>query len=50
MQQVTVGGMKFNQPGAGSFRSPRGRATMRPPLSWLNGIAFAEYTYVGERT
>src|SRR3954469_3042614 len=36
-------------PAASSFRTPRARATMRPPLSWLNGIAFAEYTYVGVR-
>jgi SAM-dependent methyltransferase len=27
----------------------RGRMLMRPPLSWLNGIAFAEYAYVGRR-
>lgn len=27
----------------------RGRLLMRPPLSWLNGIAFAEYAYVGRR-
>ena len=27
----------------------RGRLLLRPPLSWLNGIAFAEYAYVGAR-
>ncbi|MEA2150680.1 MAG: hypothetical protein QOD69_2510 [Solirubrobacteraceae bacterium] len=27
----------------------RGRLLMRPPLSWLNGIAFAEYAYVARR-
>jgi len=27
----------------------RGRMLLRPPLSWLNGIAFAEYAYVGRR-
>ena len=27
----------------------RGRMLMRPPLSWLNGIAFAEYAYLGRR-
>lgn len=27
----------------------RGRMLMRPPLSWLNGVAFAEYAYVGRR-
>jgi SAM-dependent methyltransferase len=27
----------------------RGRLLMRPPLSWLNGIAFAEYAYVATR-
>jgi SAM-dependent methyltransferase len=27
----------------------RGRMLLRPPLSWLNGIAFAEYAYVGTR-
>lgn len=27
----------------------RGRMLRRPPLSWLNGIAFADYAYVGRR-
>jgi SAM-dependent methyltransferase len=34
---------------AGSFRTPVARALLRPPLSWLNGIAFSEYTYVGRK-
>ena len=34
---------------AGGFTTPRQRAILRPPLSWLNGIAFAEWTYVGVR-
>jgi protein-L-isoaspartate O-methyltransferase len=36
-------------PAAGGFATPRQRAILRPPLSWLNGIAFAEWTYVGVR-
>jgi SAM-dependent methyltransferase len=36
-------------PAAGGFRSRRQRALRRPPLSWLNGVAYAEYTYVGVR-
>jgi SAM-dependent methyltransferase len=36
-------------PAAGGFRTPRQRIILRPPLSWLNGIAFAEWTYVGVR-
>lgn len=36
-------------PAAGGFRTPRQRAVLRPPLSWLNGIAFSEWTYVGVR-
>jgi SAM-dependent methyltransferase len=27
----------------------RGRMLMRPPLAWLNGVAFADYAYVGRR-
>jgi len=34
---------------SGGWRTPRARAIMRPPLAWLNGIVFAEYTYVGRR-
>jgi SAM-dependent methyltransferase len=37
-------------PAAGSFASRRARALLHPPLSWLNGIAFSEFTYVGTRT
>jgi len=36
-------------PAAGGFRSLRARAALRPPLCWLNGIAFSEFTYVGHR-
>jgi SAM-dependent methyltransferase len=36
-------------PATSSFRRRRTRAILRPPLSWLNGIAYAEYTYVGVR-
>jgi len=32
---------------AAGFRRPRLRALLRPPLSWLNGIAYSEFTYVG---
>ena len=34
---------------SGGFRTPRARAMLRPPLSWLNGIVFSEYTYVGRK-
>jgi hypothetical protein len=34
---------------SGGFKTPRQRAILRPPLSWLNGVAFSEYTYVGVR-
>ena len=37
-------------PAAGSFRGARARATLRPPLSWLNGFAFAEFAYLGQAT
>jgi SAM-dependent methyltransferase len=32
-----------------SFATPRDRRRLRPPLSWLNGVAFSEFTYVGRR-
>lgn len=31
----------------GDLGTRRGRAILRPPISWLNGIAFSEYSYVG---
>jgi SAM-dependent methyltransferase len=34
---------------AGGWRSLRARATLVPPVAWLNGILFAEFTYVGRR-
>lgn len=34
---------------SGGWTSARARAILRPPLSWLNGIAFAEFTYVGTK-
>jgi SAM-dependent methyltransferase len=36
-------------PVAGGFRRRRQRWAARPPLAWLNGIAFAEYSYVARR-
>ena len=36
-------------PAAGGFATPRARALLRPPLSWLNGVAFSEFTYVGRK-
>jgi SAM-dependent methyltransferase len=36
-------------PAPGGVRGLRARALLRPPLSWLNGIAFAEYAYVARR-
>jgi SAM-dependent methyltransferase len=37
-------------PAAGSLRGAKAQALLRPPLAWLNGVAFAEYAYVGRRT
>ncbi|MDA0164749.1 class I SAM-dependent methyltransferase [Solirubrobacter ginsenosidimutans] len=34
---------------SGGWTTPRARAILHPPLSWLNGTLFAEYTYVGRR-
>jgi SAM-dependent methyltransferase len=34
---------------SGGFESRRDRALLHPPLAWLNGIAFAEYAYLGRR-
>jgi SAM-dependent methyltransferase len=34
---------------AGGFATPRARALLRPPLAWLNGVAFSEFTYVGTK-
>lgn len=34
---------------AGGFSSARARAILRPPLSWLNGILFSEFSYVGRK-
>jgi SAM-dependent methyltransferase len=34
---------------SGGFATPRARALLKPPLAWLNGIAFSEYTYVGRK-
>ncbi len=36
-------------PAPGAIRGARARAVLRPPLSWLNGIAFAEYAYTARR-
>lgn len=36
-------------PAAGGFATPRQRALLRPPLAWLNGLAFSEFSYVGTR-
>ncbi|MFL5971710.1 MAG: class I SAM-dependent methyltransferase [Gaiellaceae bacterium] len=36
-------------PASGGFRSLKDRALLRPPLAWLNGVLFSEYTYVGRR-
>lgn len=33
----------------GNLGTWRGRAILRPPFSWLNGIAFSEYVYVGRK-
>jgi SAM-dependent methyltransferase len=34
---------------SGGWRTRRGRLAVRPPLMWLNGVLFSEYTYVGRR-
>jgi len=36
-------------PASGGFHSRKARALLRPPLAWLNGVLFSEYTYVGHR-
>jgi SAM-dependent methyltransferase len=36
-------------PVAGGFRRRRQRWAAHPPLAWLNGIVFAEYSYVARR-
>jgi SAM-dependent methyltransferase len=36
-------------PASGGFRSLKARALLRPPMAWLNGVLFSEYTYVGRR-
>jgi SAM-dependent methyltransferase len=36
-------------PASGGFRSLKARALLRPPLAWLNGVLFSEFTYVGRR-
>jgi SAM-dependent methyltransferase len=36
-------------PASGGFRTPRARAILRPPLSWLNGVLYSEFTYVGRK-
>ena len=36
-------------PVAGGFVRRRQRWAARPPLAWLNGIAFAEYSYTARR-
>jgi SAM-dependent methyltransferase len=34
---------------SGGWRTRRGRLSLRPPLMWLNGVLFSEYTYVGRK-
>lgn len=34
---------------SGGFSTLRARAILRPPLSWLNGVLFSEFTYVGRK-
>lgn len=36
-------------PASGGFTTTKARAILRPPLSWLNGIAFTEFTYAGRK-
>jgi SAM-dependent methyltransferase len=36
-------------PASGGFQSVKARALLRPPMSWLNGVLFSEFTYVGRR-
>jgi len=36
-------------PASGGFHSLKARALLRPPMAWLNGVLFSEYTYVGRR-
>jgi hypothetical protein len=34
---------------AGGFSTIRSQTIPRPPLSWLNGVLFSEFTYVGRK-
>ncbi|HEV2713550.1 MAG TPA: class I SAM-dependent methyltransferase [Gaiellaceae bacterium] len=36
-------------PASGGFRSLKARALLRPPMAWLNGVLFSEFTYVGRK-
>jgi SAM-dependent methyltransferase len=47
LQRAGFDAAKF--PASGGFDSPKARALLRPPMSWLNGLLFSEYTYVGRR-
>ncbi len=39
----------YKAPAALGFRSRAERAKLRPPLAWLNGLAFSVFTYVGRK-
>jgi SAM-dependent methyltransferase len=39
----------YKAPAALGFRSRAERAKLRAPLSWLNGLAFSVFTYVGRK-
>lgn len=47
LQRAGFEASKF--PASGGFQSLKARALLRAPMSWLNGVLFSEYTYVGRR-
>jgi SAM-dependent methyltransferase len=51
LSHLSAAGFKARKvPAAPGFSSPRARLMTRPPLCWLNGVWFSEYTYVGHKT
>jgi SAM-dependent methyltransferase len=50
LEHLRSAGFDANRaPAAGGFRTPLERALLRPPLAWLNGVLFSEFTYFGRR-
>lgn len=45
----TAGFHARSSPAPGDLGTRRGRAVLRPPFSWFNGLAYSEYAYVGHK-